>query len=654
MTESILQCDFETKSKVNIGAEGAYRYATDPSTEIYMLGWAFDDEPVTVWVATEEPFPQRIIQHVKAGGAITAFNATFERLIWWYVLSVDYPEVPEPKLEQFFCTAARARAHGLPSSLKDTAACMGIPQQKQESGTRLIRQYCAQNVVWADIPLEDKLLMVEYCRGDVEAERGVGNSLRQLTDYEWSEYHYNERMNDRGIPVDVEMAKCAIEYAEDCLTDIDNKVIKLTDNAMWNCRQRTARDKWLLPQLDEEQLQLITKSNGNITFDSDHRAALAAHPKLPMKVFDFVNLMEEAGGSTIAKYKSVANSELDGVVNGLIWFNGAGQTGRFSSKGLQVHNMKRDVFEPKEAEKLITTLKQKAAFPDVTNTLARLIRAVIHTPEGMSWCDWSAIEGRAAPWLADSPLGEAKLDLYRNGLDTYKVNAAEIFKTTYEDVDSHQRQAGKVAELALGFLGGKGALQVMAKNYGIVYDDDQAQKIVDAWRKANPYAKRYGFQLESASARAFFRPGKWFSAGRVSYAYNGEDWLWCKLPSGRLIAYFKPRFELVETPWDTEVEQLTCVWGSVKPKAGKPWTRRSLHGGILLENVTQGTCGCILRDSVMRAGKAGLDVLFHVHDEIIIKGNQVDKLAEIMLDLPEWADGLPMAVSKEQGTRYGK
>jgi DNA polymerase len=247
-----------------------------------------------------------------------------------------------------------------------------------------------------------------------------------------------------------------------------------------------------------------------------------------------------------------------------------------------------------------------------------------------------------------------KLDLYRQGVDPYIYNAAETFNVSMDQVTKDQRQAGKIQELALQFLGGVGALRVMGRNYGMKITEGEAEMLRDAWRRANPWARQFGEALESAAMRAVMRPGTWEAAGRIQYAYDGGDWLWCKLPSGRLIAYFQPRLENVETPWGDERLAVTCVWGAAKPKVAEPWPRRAMHPGLYIENVTQATAGCLLRNAVVRCHEAGLVVCLHVHDEIVVEGSCADELGKIMLNLPAWAEGLPVTGGGGTGTRYGK
>lgn len=644
-----LSLDFESRSQVDLLTEGVYRYATDPSTQVLMMGWAFNDEPAVVWTP-EQVFPQRIIDHVKAGGEIRAWNAQFERLIWWYVLGPDY-QLPEPKLEQFRCTAARARAHGLPGSLKDAARALELPMQKQEAGQRLIKLYCVPGHT-EKIPAEDWGLFLEYCRMDVEVERQLTKFLRELTDSEWQDYWVNERINDRGVPIDEAFARAAQAYGKDIKADADRKISVLTQGAVPNARARTKRNEWLRPKLLPHHLEVLTE-NKVMKFGKPRREELLQQEDLDIEVRQFTELVEEAGGATLGKYQAFAERALDGRLRGAFMFSGGGQTGRYSSAGgIQLHNLRRDVFD--DPQPLIDTIMRGEPVDEPSVTLSRLVRATIEHPDGLAWVDYSNIEGRMAPWLEGTELGEDKLDMFRKGLDPYKVNAAATFGTTYEAVTKDQRQAGKVQELALQFGGGVGALQSMGANYGLEIGEDYGKQLRDGWRAVNPWMASFGRKLEKAVRAAVKTPQTWHEAGRVAYAYDGTDWLWCKLPSGRLLAYHDPRFEEVVTPWGEEVLAITALWGGGKPKAGAPWPRRPLVGGLLIENCTQAASACLLRDALQKCDKQGIEVVMHVHDEIVAQYTDKEDLRAILLDAPAWAKGLPIQASAESGTRYGK
>jgi DNA polymerase len=265
--------------------------------------------------------------------------------------------------------------------------------------------------------------------------------------------------------------------------------------------------------------------------------------------------------------------------------------------------------------------------------------------------DWSAIEGRVHPWLAKSAEGEAKLDVFRRGLDPYKVNAAATFGVAYEAVVKDQRTIGKVQELALGFLGGAGAFEVFGKVYGMQFSEAQARSMVNGWRKANPWAMAHGRGLEDAYTRAMRNRGHEFSHARVTYLFDGQH-LWYALPSGRVLCY--PHARLDE-------QGVSYAKAAYKPKAdAKEWPRANLWPGLAVENATQATANDILRVSLRRCHAAGLDVVLHVHDEIVVECREGDaeavkeRMHRLMCESPPWADGLPLEAEGSVMSRYGK
>ena len=285
----------------------------------------------------------------------------------------------------------------------------------------------------------------------------------------------------------------------------------------------------------------------------------------------------------------------------------------------------------------------------VTDALKSMLRPALVADHSFVVADWSAIEGRVNPWLSASPQGEAKLDIFRQRLDPYKVNAASTYGVQYLDVTDEQRQVGKVQELALGFGGSTGAFAAMGRGYGVRFEEAQARRIVDAWRRANPWAVMFWQDLERAYMSAMRHPGHEFTAGRITYVYDKQH-LWYMLPSGRVLCYPFAKFE---------GEHLTYAKASWKPAAdATEWPRARLWGGLACENVTQASAHCLLRYALREADKAGLKAVTTVHDEIVIETAEPEKaraeLERIMVTPPDWAVGLPLAVEAKIMARYGK
>jgi DNA polymerase len=540
--------DFETfgRDLPDIGAE---KYSLALDSGIYTLHWFFEDQGTDIvhtWIAQEQPFPSELREALEQGAYLYFRNARFDRHIYQNIAVSDH-DAPWVETERFRCTQAWVQTHGIRGGLDDSARTLGIGQAKHAEGTRLIHTYSALCVPWADIPPEDKALFIKYGEQDVRMDYATTRLLRPLTAEEWHEFQVNERTNNRGVPIDVPFVNAALNYAGEIQQDVDKGVRAVTGGAVETARARKTRDAWILPRLTEFQREQITNKKGNLSFDEDHRAQLLACEDVDPDVVAYIDLVNAAGGATLAKYRGMAMRNIDGRVPGVLRFSGAGQTGRFSSTGIQLHNLRRDSLD--DPDPVIRQVLNQEPLETPATTLSQLIRSAIYSPQkGLCWYDYSGIESRVAPWLAGSPAGERKLNLFRRGIDPYKINAEATFGIPYDQVEkgSPERQAGKVQELALQFLGGVGALQIMARGYGMDLDEELAIRMVAAWRNANPWARDFGEDLNMAAWRAYFNPGQPQKAGRIIYQYDGKMWLWCRLPSGRLLAYLHPRVETIK------------------------------------------------------------------------------------------------------------
>lgn len=651
----MLFLDLETRSQCDLKTKGLLNYAQHPSTSIICMSYAFNDGEVKTWFSEDGDFPYDVRHYLEnTDSPIVAHNAAFERHLFDFVLCNDY-HIKKIHLTRWQCSSARAMAHGLPGALGNICRALKLPLQKQKEGARLIRDYCAPffKTDWVG---DDKRLMQEYCEMDVETMRQFCSVLRQLTTDEWEQYHITEHMNDRGVPLDIPFVTCALEYADEVRADVANQIKKLTLGAVLKATDRKNRDEWLKSQLNEEQLKLITvevKDVEKIKFDKEYRNILAKSKDLPDIVSQFIELVEQAGGSTISKYKAMVNTHVDGRVHGSLIWNGAGATGRYASRGLQLQNFRRDVF--KDPDKIIAAVIDGIGLDKPAESLGRLIRSAIYSKKGLTYSDYSQIEARVLPWLSGNPSAENTLDIFRGGRDLYSENAVGMFNLrSIEEVTPELRQSAKQGSLACGFGGGAGAVQAMARGYGLKYSEEQAEAIKKAWRNANPWAVPFWYGLKDAAKSAVQHPKHITHCGKISFMADGADWLWMMLPSGRCLAYFKPAFALVEYPWGAEGWELTCLWGSGKPKAGERWPRRVLNHLVLSENATQGAAADIMRETAVRAHKAGLDVLFSVHDEIVIEGHHADELHKVMVTPPAWAAGLPISAETQTAYRYGK
>lgn len=657
----MLWLDFETRSRCDLPSRGVYNYARDPSTQVLCMSYAFDDEDVVTWLP-DQPFPDRVSKYT---GQIRAHNAAFERLIWWYVLSPD-KGIPEPRLEQFYCTAAQARANCAPGSLEDVGRFAGASMKKDHRGKQLIR---ALSIPRSDGTFNDdpQLMaeMVAYCEMDVKAMRSISKAMRDLSDEELLDYHVNERINDRGVLLDKPLAESAIRYASHELGEIESIVDEVTNGEITSVRSPRMRD-WVLERVGPQAKKLMESykdGEKKYSIDKTVRANLLIlaeenHDEIPPHVADVIQCADDLWASSVAKFKRAADlaDEEDHRVRGAFVFAGGSATGRASSYGLQVHNFPRRCATDPDAVRQ-AMVRSHAIVPTfgrrVTDVLKGMLRPALVPALGKTLvvADWSAIEARVTPWASAHRSSGDKLELFRTGEDVYKVNAAKTFNVPITKVDKDQRQIGKVQELACGFAGGVGAFAAMGRIYGIMLPEPEAKRMVNGWRLANPWAMSYWSDLEDSYTRAMRNKGHEFTAGRVTYLYDGLH-LWYALPSGRVLCY--PFAQL-------DSDGVSYAKASWKPAAdAKEWPRARLWKGLACENITQAIANDLLRNAMRDCEKHNLDIVLTVHDEIVLeceteRAKEVsEQLKNIMCTAPKWAAGLPLDAEVNTMQRYGK
>jgi DNA polymerase len=629
----MLWIDFESRSQCDLKVAGVYNYAQHASTEVLCMSYAFDDDDVKTWLP-EQPFPQEVADHK---GLIYAHNAAFERLIFWYVLQIDFA------LEQFVCTAAQARANCAPGSLEDVGRFAGASMKKDHRGAQLIRKMSVPP--YEESP-ELTAEMVAYCEQDVRAMRAISKAMRPLSPTELKDYHVNERINDRGVLVDVPLCHAAVKYASAELAEIQTIVAEVTGGEITSVRSPKMRE-WVLARVGPQAKKLMEK-DGKYSIDKTVRANLLNCEDVPHDVQEVIQCADDLWASSVAKFSRLAqlSDEEDGRVRGAFVFAGGSATGRASSYGAQVHNFTRKCAQEPEAVRT-AMVRGHAIVPKfgkrVTDVLRGMLRPALVPSKGkyLVVADWSAIEARVNPWL--SGRGDDKLAIFASGEDVYKVNASATFGVSVSQVNKDQRQIGKVQELACGFAGGVGAFAAMGRAYGIALPESDARRMVDAWRRANPWSVLYWQDLESAYTRAMRNKGKEFSAGRVIYMFDGLH-LWYVLPSGRILCYPYARLES---------EGVTYAKAAWKPAAdAKEWPRARLWKGLACENITQAVANDLLRHSLRQLD----DVVLHVHDEIVIETATPDPeaLRLVMCTPPDWAKGLPLDAEVSIMERYGK
>jgi DNA polymerase len=424
---------------------------------------------------------------------------------------------------------------------------------------------------------------------------------------------------------------------------------------------------WVLDRVGPQALKLATvykDGEPKLSIDKNVRFNLLAlaeeNPdEVPAIVAEVIQCADDLWASSVAKFARAAalSDDEDQRVRGAFVFAGGSATGRASSFGLQVHNFpRRCADDPALARQAM--VRGHKIVPQfgrrITDVLKGMLRPALMAPEGkrLVVADWAAIEARVTPWASNTNSGAEKLGIFARGEDVYKHNAAATFHVRYDDVDKEQRQIGKVQELACGFAGGVGAFASMGRTYNVILTESDSRKMVDGWRRANPWSVNYWTALERAYTGAMRHPGKEITAGRVTYLFDKQH-LWYALPSGRVLCYPFARFD--------EEGNITYAKAAWKPAAdAKEWPRARLWRGLACENITQAIANDLLRHALRRLEEEGFDVVLHVHDEIVLETDAstaedaAAALVKIMCTPPLWAAGLPLNAEVAIMQRYGK
>lgn len=393
-------------------------------------------------------------------------------------------------------------------------------------------------------------------------------------------------------------------------------------------------------------------------------AALLGADDTPEAVREALEARKEAAKASTAKLRAMlATASQDGRVRFTMQYHGAA-TGRWAGRKIQPHNMPRPKIKQHAIDGVFRLLARPNAAPLIAlgygspmSIISDCLRGMIRAKSGHDFiaADFSAIEARGLAWLAGE---ERVLEIFRGHGKIYEHAAAGIYGKPMEAVTKDERQIGKVAVLALGYQGGVGAFQTMARGYGVQVPDERAEEIKTAWRKAHPAIVRYWFDLEDAAECAVLRPGGSFSAGatgrEVTFKRRG-NFLWCRLPSGRALCYPYPRLQTKVTPWGAPKDQVHYM--AVNGVTRK-WELSHVYGGLLSENVTQALCRDLLAEAILRLEERGYPVVFHVHDEIVCEAplgrGSLEEMEAIMSEVPAWAAGFPIKAEGWRGERFRK
>ncbi len=688
-----LHLDLESRSDIDLPAAGLAVYSKGRHTDLICAAYAFDEGPVYLWTP-DRPCPPNVYTHIESGGEIVAHNAAFEREMINNVGARKYGW-PHIYADQTVCTMAMAYAMALPGSLDNAAAALGSDQQKDPIGKRIMLQYSAPKdilpngqIVWWDDPVKLQQIY-EYCKQDVVVEREIGKRMFRLSDYEKQIFVLDQKINERGIQVDVKAVLAAMEIVEGEKVRLNEAMNRASQNEIASCNAVAQIKKYVSKRIGQDVESL---AKGDLI-------ELLEKRDLPEDCKIVLNLRKEAGKASAAKLDAiVAGVSSDNRIRGTFQYSGA-NTRRWTGRRIQLQNLKRPDLKPEVVEEIaeklpngLTSEHIDILYGSPIDVISNCIRGfLISAPNhDLIACDFNAIEARVLAWLAGQ---QNVIEIFNTHGKIYEHAAAQIFQKTMEQINQDQRQVGKVAVLALGYGGGVGALQKMARGYGValapsfsglwalaspdtrqwlekVYlqnksknPDISREEYLSSdltktfWRKDNPAIVQFWADLESAAISSVLNPGKKFEVGGparglISYLTKGS-FLFCRLPSGGVLSYPYPKVESIKTPWGEKKEGLTY-----KFEDKFKWVRGPTYGGSLCENVTQAVARDLLADAMLRLEKKGYPIVLHAHDEAVCemrKGEgSIDEMASVMCDLPLWAKGLPVRASGWRGTRYRK
>jgi len=642
-----LSIDLETYSSADIGKTGVYRYVEAPDFEILLFGYSVDgSDPKLVDLACGEAIPDDVLEAL-SDPAVTkwAFNASFERVCLSRHLGLPSGTYLEP--QQWRCSMIWSAYLGLPLSLAGVGAVLKLEKQKLESGRDLIRYFCqpcaptksnggrTRNLP-SDAP-EKWAMFKSYNLRDVETEMAIQEKLSRfpVPEFVWDEYHLDQEINDRGIRLDMEVVENAIEMDALSKAELTEKMQTLT--ALENPNSVAQMKAWL--------------SEHGMEVESLGKKEVAALLKdAPADLAEALILRQQLAKSSVRKYQAMQNCVCaDGRAHGMFMFYGANRTGRFAGRLVQLQNLPQnhmpDLEQARDLVRIGNYDALQTLYDSVPDVLSELIRTAFVPYVGGKFivADFAAIEARVIAWMADE---QWRLDVFKKGGDIYCASASQMFGVPVEKhgINGHLRQKGKIAELALGYGGSVGALKAMgALEMGI--PEEELKPLVDAWRDSNPNITQLWWDVDEAVKETVADKVPTETHG-LRFMYE-KGFLFIELPSGRRLAYVKPR--IGENKFGGESVTYEGV-GSTKK-----WERLESYGPKFVENAVQ----AISRDILCYAMKTlrCCNIVAHVHDEVIIEADpkvSLKAICEQMGRTPPWAEGLILRADGYETPFYKK
>lgn len=642
-----LSIDLETYSDQPLAKTGVYRYVESPDFEILLFAYSVDGGSVQqIDLACGEKIPPAILAALEDDKVIKwAFNANFERICLSRFLGYPTGDYLEP--DSWRCSMVWAAYMGLPLSLEGAGAVLGLEKQKLAEGKDLIKYFCqpcaptkSNGLRTRNLPKHapDKwLTFKKYNIRDVETEMSIQARLSKypVPDSVWEEYRLDQEINDRGVGLDMELVRQAIQMDGRSRSELTQAMKELTSLDNPNSVQQMKQ--WLA-------------DNGVETDTLGKKAVAELLKTAPQQLQKVLTLRQQLAKSSVKKYQAMETAVCaDGRARGMFQFYGANRTGRWAGRIIQMQNLPQNHLDDlSEARGLVRAGGFDALemlYEDVPDTLSQLIRTAFVPQEDRKFivADFSAIEARVIAWLA----GEKwRQDVFAQGKDIYCASASQMFGVPVEKhgVNGHLRQKGKIAELALGYGGSVGALKAMgALEMGL--QEDELPALVSAWRQANPKIVQFWWAVDHAVMDAVTRKTTTKTHGIIFSARNGM--LFITLPSGRSLAYVKPK--IGENRFGGDCITYEGVGGT------KKWERIDSYGPKFVENIVQATS----RDILCYAMKTlrCCSIVMHIHDEVVIEADRrmsLQAVCDQMGRTPPWANGLQLRADGYETDFYKK
>lgn len=644
-----LSIDIETYGSVDLVKSGVYAYANAPDFKILLFAYAFDDEEVEIIdLACGEELPYRVRSALISDKVIkTAYNANFERTCIKSYFNINLP------IHQWRCSAVAAAELGLPQTLAGVAKVLGLDEQKDTRGKALIKYFCmpckptkingGRTINLPEHDIEKWNIFKEYCIQDVEVERAIRDKISKfpMTESEQKLWEYDQRINDRGVRVDLGLANNAIAYNEIFKNQCLEKAIKLT--GLENPNSVPQLKNWLKEQTGMEIKSLNKESLKELLSETKNE-----------NVKEALRLRAFMSKTSVSKYEAMKRSVCeDGRIRGLLQFYGANRTGRWAGRIVQAQNLPQNKLNDLDlANQLVREGDYELfemLFGNVPQVLSELIRTAFIPSEGRRFIvsDFSAIEARVIAYLADE---KWRQEVFKNNGDIYCASASQMFKVPVvkHGINGHLRQKGKIAELALGYGGSVGALISMgALKMGL--SEEELPELVNAWRNSNIAITRLWKTVEKAAFDALDNKPSVIAHGISFFKKSGI--LFIGLPSGRKIAYVKPKIG------ENKFGSPSITYEGITQSKGS-WGRLETFGGKLVENIVQAFARDCLAESIIRLEDKGFEINFHVHDEVILDvkngRSSAKEVAEIMGQPIKWASGLILNAEAYETSFYKK